>query len=494
MKTAIYVRVSTEEQAREGFSIEAQLDKLKGFVEIKEWELYDIYKDEGISGKNIIDRPDINRLISDVISKKVKNVLVFKIDRITRNTKDLITLMDLFNEHNCAFNSLTESIDTHTASGRMFIKIIGIFAEFERENLIERLSVAFEKKARDGYTNASFTVPYGYAREKGNRIITINEDEAKIVKKIFAMYLDNHKTLNAIATELNMRGIKSSTCVLWKSAAIKYILTNPIYAGKVRYSVYDKTKYFEAKGKHESIIDEATYAKVQSKIAKMQRTVKKRPKEVNYYCGTLKCGVCGSKMTTHEHYLKDLEGNHIYYCAYICSERNKDRSKCQSSAMSHNKVDVAFNEYIANIKDFVIEHDININQDTNTGENTTELKADYEKTLSKLRKKEEGIMKLYIADEINFDEYNKMAILIKADILAYMERISELETEQNVDVRLSPQDIITNLQENWHLLTDAERGQFLQTYIESIYVVNLPINETGTKKAVEIKKVEYNPG
>ena len=152
METGIYVRVSTEEQAQEGFSIRAQEQKLKDYARIKDWSIFNIYIDEGISGKNLVDRPAMQEMISDVRSGAVKNVLVFKIDRLTRSTADLLYLVDLFNELKCAFNSLTESIDTQTPSGRMFLKIIGIFAEFERENIIERSKVGIERKIREGYT------------------------------------------------------------------------------------------------------------------------------------------------------------------------------------------------------------------------------------------------------------------------------------------------------------------------------------------------------
>ena len=492
MKTAIYCRVSTEEQAKEGFSIRAQQDKLKDYIKIKGWELQDIYIDEGISGKNITERPEINRLITNVMKKEVENVLVFKIDRLTRNTKDLISLMDLFNEHNCGFNSLMESIDTTTPSGRMFVKIIGIFAEFERENLIERISVACEKKAREGYTHSSFMTPYGYTREIGNREIDINEAEAKVINEIFLMYLEKHKTFSSIAQELNMRGISTNSGSKWGVATIKYILTNPLYTGKVRYAINDKNRYFEAVGKHEAIISEETFALVQAKISKMQRTIRKRPKEVNYYCGTLKCALCGNKMTTHGHYLKDKHGNDTYYCAYICSNRNNNRGNCNSSSMSHNKVDVAFNDYISNIKDFAIKDDIVINGCADKQEDILALKAGYENSLSKLLKKEKSIMKLYISDEIDFNEYNKMLELLRAEIRAFEEKLGELETAQNTNIGVSIEDIIINLKENWNLLTHGEKAQLLQTYIESIYVINEPINETAKKKTVKIKKIEYN--
>lgn len=112
METAIYVRVSTEEQAQEGFYIRAQKQKLKEYANVKDWSIYNVYLDEGISGKNITERPAINRMIEDIKSGHVKNVLVFKIDRLTRSTADLVYLIDLFKEYGCSFNSLTESIDT----------------------------------------------------------------------------------------------------------------------------------------------------------------------------------------------------------------------------------------------------------------------------------------------------------------------------------------------------------------------------------------------
>ena len=110
METAIYVRVSTEEQAQEGFSIRAQEQKLKEFAKIKDWSIFKIYMDEGISGKNLTERPAMQEMIADIEKGLVKNVLVFKIDRLTRSTADLIYLIDLFNAQGCAFNSLTESM------------------------------------------------------------------------------------------------------------------------------------------------------------------------------------------------------------------------------------------------------------------------------------------------------------------------------------------------------------------------------------------------
>ena len=162
-------------------------------------------------------------------------MLVFKVDRLTRSTRNLLELVELFEENDCAFNSLTESIDTDTPSGRMFLKIIGIFAEFERENLVSRLKLGFERKAKEGYTLANRSMSYGYSKEKGQKIQTILENEAQIVREIFGMYLDENKSMTSIAKSLNQRKIPTKmNGSHWSDRTIKAILSNPTYVGKVR--------------------------------------------------------------------------------------------------------------------------------------------------------------------------------------------------------------------------------------------------------------------
>lgn len=262
----IYVRVSTEEQALNGFSINAQIEKLSSYCKLKNWEIFDVYKDSGISGKNIEDRIELKRLINDIKNNKVKNVLVYKIDRLTRSTKDLIELVELFNKYNCSFNSFTENIDTLSPTGRMFIKIIGIFAEFERENIVERVKLGLERKVREGYTIASKNISYGYAKIKGEKIQNICKFEAYIVRKIFNMYLDNY-SFTSIANYLNKYGVKTKNNNKWTYKTIKKVLTNSTYIGKVRYGI-NKKNYFEVIGKHDSIITEDIFYLVQKKIKK----------------------------------------------------------------------------------------------------------------------------------------------------------------------------------------------------------------------------------
>ncbi len=304
-KTGIYVRVSTEEQAQHGFSIRAQIDKLKSFCNIKEWDIYDVYSDEGISGKNINERPALLKMIDDIKYNNIDNVLVYKIDRLTRSTKDLIDLIELFNEYNCSFNSLTESIDTKSSTGRMFIKIIGIFAEFERETIAERVKFGLERKVREGYTIANKNISFGYKKNKGEKIQKIDLKKSKIVKDIFKYFLKN-KNYSEVARLIN----KKYNLENFDYKKIKNILLNKNYIGYVRYGI-NKNNYFEIKGKHESIIDELLF-----------NTTKKIIEEKNKKNN---CTYCGSILTKKEcKYFSIKKNKFIFYKYFYCKKCNKN--------------------------------------------------------------------------------------------------------------------------------------------------------------------------
>lgn len=332
INTGIYIRVSTEEQANNGYSVRAQEEKLSSFARIKDWNVYDIYIDEGISGKNINERGELLRLINDIKNNNVNNVLVYKIDRLTRSTKDLIDLVELFNQYSCAFNSLSESIDTKTSTGRMFIKIIGIFAEFERENIVERVRLGLERKVKEGFSIANKNISYGYVRKKGERVQEINHNESLIVDKIFNLFLDGN-TYSEIARYLNTNSIKTKNGKLWTYKTIKLVLTNPNYIGNVRYGI-NTNKYFEIKGKHASIISIDKYNKVQEKIKKYRCSDSVFSKKV-------KC-VCGKKMLIKKYYYNTSSNKRIYY-RYICNNFN-----CLIKGISEIRLEREFSLFVSN--------------------------------------------------------------------------------------------------------------------------------------------------
>jgi len=495
--TAIYVRVSTEEQAQEGFSIRAQIEKLKSYALLKEWDIHGIYADEGISGKNIVDRPEINRLIDDINDGKVNNVLVFKVDRITRSTKNLLELVELFEENNCAFNSLCESIDTETPSGRMFLKIIGIFAEFERENISERVRLGKERMVKEGYTLANYSVSYGYTKEKGEKIQKVEPSEARIVQEIFKMYVGQNMSMTGIAKALNQRKISTKRSgVAWDTSTVKLILTNPTYIGKVRHNILDEEKYFEAEGHHEGIISEKLYYLAQERINNMPNYSRtKKPNDESYFCGVLVCGVCGSKYTTHNcSFNTDENGIKIRQTSYKCNKKNYHRDMpCINPNISHRKMDIAFMEYIQRIPDLIEGEGI----DTETAAAKAEqelLKAivDCEKQLNDLNNRKRQIMENYVGGKIEFEEYksilgihNEKFETLEDELNSKKAQLSKAET-----ANVLPEDVILNLRENWHYLDNKERMMFMQRFIKKI-VIEVE-KERRNSNIVKIVDLEFN--
>ncbi|MDR0986267.1 MAG: recombinase family protein [Ruminococcus sp.] len=462
-ETGIYVRVSTEEQAQDGFSIRAQEQKLKDYARIKDWQIYKIYADEGISGKDIKGRPAVKELIADVEAGIVKNVLVFKIDRLTRSTADLIYLVDTFNKYDCAFNSLLESIDTHTASGRMFLKIIGIFAEFERENIIERTRVGVERKVKEGYSLCTAQASYGYDRAIGERIQTINEEEAEIVREIFDMFVTGGETLTNIARLLNLRGVKTKADKTWDSSKIRRLLKNSNYIGNVRHHIDDPKRETHYDGLHEPILDEEIFIAANDLLEKNTRTsITKPPNNEKYFSGFLVCSECGYKLKTYATF-KQLKTRKQKAIGYVCP--NKTLKTCHAPSMSHKKAEAAFDEYLSQIADFEPpELEINTEQ-----KNTKNITA-YENKLKALEAKDKETLELYVTNELSFDEYRAMRTKIEADRIVINTEIERIKMPPDNESNFTKNDIILNLRENWELLTDSEKRTFLRNFVERIVI------------------------
>ena len=499
LQTAIYVRVSTEEQVQEGFSVRGQTEKLKSYALLKDWEIYNIYSDEGISGKNVVDRPAINRLIEDIKNGKVNNVLVFRVDRLTRSTKNLIELVELFEDYECTFNSLTESIDTDTPSGRMFLKIIGIFAEFERENLAVRLKLGFERKVKEGYTLASNNISYGYTRKKGEKIQKVYQEEARIVKEIFELFVVENKSMTNIARILNDRNIKTKRGAIWVANKVNKILTNPTYIGKVRYSTEDKNRYFEANGHHEEIISEETFLQAQEKIKTIKNHFKtKRPKEENYFCGFLVCGKCGMKFTTRRTYYKRKgEEEKVYKISYRCRSKSFPSKKiiCENSGANHEKMEMAFINHIDNIAEFTKIENIEIDNEKKEKKQSEHITAIEicERKLIKLSNKKKRLMEQYVSEEITFEEYREMVEVLnkKYEVLENEAQKLKKELPDEVEIdSITHEDIIKTLKENWSYLDNKEKMKFLQRFVNKIVVTIKKTN--GKSNIVNIDEVEFS--
>jgi len=482
--TGIYIRVSTEEQAKEGFSTNAQREKLKQYAFARGWDIYGFYIDDGISGKNLKDRPEVLRLLDDVNQGKINNVLVYKIDRLTRSTKNLIELIDLFAVKGCAFNSLMESIDTSTATGRMFIKIVGIFAEFERENLAERVSFGIEQKAREGnYINCGGV--YGYDYDKAVGDIVFNKEEAEMVKNIYEMYLKG-TSFSRICKWLTERSVPTKRGGRWDPSTIESILSNPLYIGKIRYGLFNQKESFVVDDtRYPHIVDEDTFNRVQAIMQNRQKnTPRYYPSENTYFLSFLICDDCGRRLTTNQH-VDPRSKNKKLNINYTCP--NHRHGECSCRGFSQNKMEKAFQDYFNGLNNFSQEESAAVETSPAKGDDE---RASLEKKLVHNSKRMEDIRLLFAQDKLSFEEYREFSGTLSMQAAQLREDLARLtpasSDEEEIDL-VAIQDIITNLRMNWVNLLSAEKKEFLMMFVESILVRN----PAGT---VTIADVKFNSG
>lgn len=298
MRVAIYGRVSTEEQVQEGFSIAAQKEKLTAFVQSQDWDIYDYYIDEGISAKNT-ERPELQRMLVEIRNRNVDVVLVYRLDRLTRSVLDLYQLLQEFEQYDVKFKSATEVYDTTTAIGRLFITLVAALAQWERENLAERVKFGQEQMVHE-LKRPGGRAPFGYDLSNGN--LTINEEEAVIVGEIFNRYIEGNG-FDWIAMELNQRGVRTKQGKRWEKQTVKILLENQIYYGALRWNyrkggrkVNSPDEWILIENVYEPIIDKDIYNRAQQ-VMKSRST--KHPRELAsdfIFSGVLTCARCGAAM------------------------------------------------------------------------------------------------------------------------------------------------------------------------------------------------------
>lgn len=253
-QVAIYIRVSTLDQASDGYSLDAQEKALRKWCEERKYNVYDLYADKGISGKDIEHRPDINRLLNDAKNSKFDLVLFWALSRFTRSVSDLYSTMEKFQKWNVSMISYTESFDTSTPMGRAMIGVVGVFAQLERELTSERVVAAIAERASQGKRTCSEILGYDL---DGKDSFKINKNEAEYVRFCFSEYL-LRKNLSEVAREAKIKGFKGKRGKTPTAYSIQKILTRTQYCG---YNILHGEIY---KGNYESIIDVETYNKTLS--------------------------------------------------------------------------------------------------------------------------------------------------------------------------------------------------------------------------------------
>lgn len=277
-KIALYRRVSTDKQREEGYSLDIQEDRLRAYVkamdDVKEVRMY---TDDGFSGGSL-ERPGIQRLISDIEDGIVSHVVVIKLDRLSRSQKDTLHLIeDIFIPNGVAFISIQESFNTDTPFGRAMIGILSVFAQLERENIYERTRSGMQRRVEDGYWPGGGKPPLGYDYDREQGILVPNEDAEK-VRYIYDHYLAG-EGLQKIADDLGLQYEKVAYDALTRKTNTGVIVYNGV----------------EYKGRHEAIISEETYESAMRALR--NRSAKKIfPKTDHLFTGMIYCGICGSKM------------------------------------------------------------------------------------------------------------------------------------------------------------------------------------------------------
>lgn len=266
-RVAIYTRVSTEDQAKEGFSLASQRDRLNAYCGARGWEVVAEYVDEGESGRST-NRPAYQRMMDE--HEKWDILLVLKMDRIHRNSKNFMEMMDQLKVWGKEFNSMSESLDTSTAMGRFVMDIIQRIAQLESEQIGERVYWGMDQKAKDAAGILGFQSPYGYRNAEG--VLEVVPEEATVVRLIYKLYLEG-KTDHAIAQELAESGLATKQGGAWARQTVKKILQNPVYCSYLRWQdhIYAHD--------HEAILDVETFNDAQKARFKRarKRSIEKAP-------------------------------------------------------------------------------------------------------------------------------------------------------------------------------------------------------------------------
>lgn len=341
MRTAVYIRVSTEDQVREGFSISAQRERLLAYIHSQNWELADLYVDEGVSAKDL-HRPELARLLADVAQKKMDVVLVYRLDRLTRSVLDLYQLLQEFDTHGVHFKSSTEVYDTTTAIGRLFITLVAALAQWERENLAERVKMGMGQMVRERKRPGG-PAPYGYELYQGQ--LQLHPVEADVVRHMFARYVQGTSP-RQIADEVNARGARGKNGAHWSPSGVLRLLKNPVYYGALRWNyattphrTLPTSEYFLEPAVHPAIIDEATFARAQER---MKRRASHHPRVLAssfLFSGILYCSLCHEKMRGKCTHTQGKNGASYAHTYYLCS--GKASGKCHASAIREDRLEQA---------------------------------------------------------------------------------------------------------------------------------------------------------
>ncbi len=248
VKAGAYLRVSTQEQAETGFSLDMQQERITAQIKAKGWEVYKVYNDGGQSGGKL-DRPALQEMLADIEAGEIQAVVVYKLDRLSRKQRDTMYLIeDIFIKNGITLVSVSESLDTSNYMGIAMIGVLSVFAQMERGAITDRLSTGRKQKAKTTGGYCGGNAPIGFTNERNSKALTVNESQVKTVQRTFSLK-EKGLTLQAIADTLNAEGHTTKQGASFKPTQVKRILDRKsFYSGTYIYSG------IEAQGQHQAIL------------------------------------------------------------------------------------------------------------------------------------------------------------------------------------------------------------------------------------------------
>lgn len=470
-RVALYMRVSTQEQAENGNSLEFQKEKLEAYCKIHEYKIIGEYVDAGVSGAKF-NRPALDRLKEDV--EKIDVVLIYKLDRLSRSIKDTMMLIeDFFKPNKIDLISLSENFDTSQAIGMATVGMLSTFAQLERDTITQRMMAGKIQSVKNGnYINHA---PFGYIRE--NKRLIKDERTRECVEYIFERLLDGDSTTR-IAKLLEEKGYSALRKGLWHFISINRIAKNSVYAG------HTTLMGTQVKNTHEPYITDEEQNRIKKMLATRNCTPSKDRKDSypSPYRGLINCPTCHRKLASSRK-IGVHSTAYSYRCAY-CRRNGLVARRVSSKAM-----DKALIEYFENL-DFSLEFSEEKNKTLKT--------IDFNKEYNRLENKRKKLQTAWFNELITDEELKKHQDNLQRKYKELKEEENKiLKFERNINIKDRIEYITLHFSELVSNLTIEEKVEFLNSFIESIDIEFTNIRDLSTEKIsrvlveAAIKSIEY---
>ena len=455
-RAALYIRVSTQEQAQEGYSVGAQKERLIAYCTAHDWLITDIYVDGGYSGSNL-NRPGMQKLMGE--TDKFDVVLVYKLDRLSRSQRDTLYLIEeAFLPNNVDFVSMQESFDTATPFGKAMIGLLAVFAQLEREQIKERTRMGRIERAKAGLHHGGGCTPIGYDYQDGKLIINVYEAEQ--VAKIFEWYLAG-ASLKAITERLHKEGYTNRYGSYSSWSSVRSILGNPTYTGQLHFGEVI------VENAHEAIVTKEQFDAVQAIRAKKNEIYGNAFRSHHPLVGMLFCGHCGGR-----YYMRNT-GKYGYYACY---SRTKQMPKMVKDPNCKNK-----NWKIAELETII---DRKIRDVLTSPQMAAEIAAakrpkpvangknsDIEKRIKDIDRQIDKLMSLYKRDDIPPDVLGDSISKLYNEKNALESSLEPKEQNTAMPFNLA-EELLSDAAQVWDFADESQKRRIMQSLINRIILTD----------------------